>query len=75
MFTELVIQEVDSDTNEVRMRYFEVPTEWLEQEIIPDCSYTGLQQFLDYGRNEEMYEVYCRALFEDKIIHSRVEII
>ena len=69
--TELIIEEYDKNDNS-RIRYFSVPTKWLEEKVLPDYFFGSVRQFLDEYTSEESNDVYCRALLENKVFNERV---
>ena len=69
--TELILKECDKNNNS-RIRYFSVPTKWLEEKVLPDYFFGSVRQFLDEYTSEESNDVYCRALLENKVFNERV---
>lgn len=69
--TELIIEEYDKNDN-LRIRYFSVPTKWLEEKVIPDYFFSSVRKFLDEYTSEESNDVYGRALLEHKVFNERV---
>ena len=69
--TELIIEEYDNNDNS-RIRYFSVPTKWLEEKVLPDYLFGSVRQFLDEYTSEESNDVYGRALLEHKVFNERV---
>ena len=69
--TELIIEEYDKNDN-LRIRYFSVPTKWLEEKVIPDYFFIIVRQFLEEYTSEESNDVYGRALLEHKVFNERV---
>ena len=67
LLTELIIEEWDNEIP--RIRYFSVPTNWLEEQI---TGFTGLSEFMNNYTSEESSNIYSKAILENKVIKESV---